>query len=147
MNASDVETAILKVTATTPSDDIAATLEKLAAYLERGKELKELLESRLKEIIEETGHDIEVGTVRYYVGDKRTTKCRDAGEAVRSLLETLGAEGLAPLLASQPLRYGACKQVLPADEYDRLFEVVVERELKEGKPLKRLQKIDTRFIR
>lgn len=77
-----------------------------------------------------------VGETRYYVGVKKSTRCKDIREVALRLLQAGGADLLAVCLSSDPFKPSATKQ--QCEDTADLFEVVEGRELREGKPQRRL---------
>jgi hypothetical protein len=140
--------AIIEITPETPVEQVLAVMDTIDFIKQQATEMSALIKDRMVEWINANG-DIVVGTVRYYVGTKKTTKCMDVPAAVEALLAKLGGDfgGLCELFASQPLKHGACSKVFSEDEYKTFFTVDEADELKEGKPAKTLQKIDTKFLR
>jgi hypothetical protein len=130
----------------TSIDDIAETLATLHGVATRCRELKALLDDRLRERIESTGQDIVIGELRYYVAAKTVTRCREPAPTLLALLDAAGgsADDVAACLAANGFKVGACRQLL-GDAFGQHFETSVETELATGKPLKRLQSADTRF--
>lgn len=118
----------------------------LRAYADR---LIEASESAVIRWIEKNG-EISVGTVRYYIGTSHTTKCVDNLGAMRAVLKAVGGddEDMARFMVSGAFKPGACREVIPGDEYADLFRTTTRTELREGKPVpvRGLQKADTRFI-
>lgn len=86
-------------------------------------------------------YSVETPTARFYVGDTKTTKCRDTARAVDAVLQACGGDfdTLLQCLSSQPLKHGACRAVL-GEEWDRHFEVVEKADIKTGKPVKGVRK-------
>ena len=80
-------------------------------------------------------------TGRYYVGVKRTTKCRDVPLAVDAVLNACGGDfdQFMRCLASQPLKHGACAAVL-GSEWARHFKVEEQQDVKTGKPTRTINK-------
>lgn len=138
-----LETDGLSINPDTSVEVIADVLNRLQVIKERTREAEALIEQRLVERIREAGPFV-VGTIRYYVGVKRTTKCIDVPATLDALLTVTGGDwgAMAQLLAAQPVKHGAAKGVLDEATYDRLFKVDEADELREGK----LQKADTRFL-
>ncbi len=130
-------------------DDFAAVMDKLKVAKEQLKEMESSVEEIVTAHIEATGHDLVIGSIRYYVGNKRTIKARDNAAVLQALLlQQFGVEDIAlNYMASQPWRYGAIRDAIRPDLFGMLFEVIEEPELKEGKTTKRLQKTDDRFLK
>ena len=66
---------------------------------------------------------VETDTERYYLGRTKTTRCRDTAAAVEAIFTASGGDigTLVGLLASQPLKHGACKGVL-GEQWAEHFE-------------------------
>lgn len=152
--------ALVPPTATV--DQIAEALNALDAFRTRLAEARKVLEGCLVEWIEANGRDIEIGTVRYYVGTDKVWSCTDRAGAVdlamrlseivdASTGEVVGIdrEQLAMLIASDPIKRGAATKL--AEERGINVKGIwtcTEREsLKDGKPTQKLQHVDTQFIR
>jgi hypothetical protein len=92
--------------------------------------------------------DIEVGTVRYYVGTTRTTKVVDAAATCAELLDRVGGDfkEFTATLVAQPFKPNAARTVL-GDSYNRFFHTKTVDDLMTGKPKRSLKRSDTRFER
>lgn len=134
----------LAINPDTPVEVIADVLNRLQVIKQRAREAEALIEERLVERIKESGPFV-VGTTKYYVGVKRTTRCVDVPGALDALLAATGGDwsALAQLLAAQPVKHGAARGVLDEATWGRLFKVEEADTLKEGE----LQKADTRFLK
>ena len=141
-----IETDALTIP-TMSTEQLAELLSALAGMKERIKEAEKLVDGQLIERIKESGPFI-LGTVKYYVGKKKTTKCVNVPGAMEALLTAVGGdwEKFTEFMASQPVKYGAAKGVLDSKTYAGLFETTEEDELKEGSA-GRLLKADTRFMK
>jgi hypothetical protein len=137
----------LRISPETPTDEIARILNTLGAMKERIKEVEKLIEAQLVERINQAGPFV-LGTVRYYVGKKKTTKCVNVPGALEAVLLAVGGdwEKFTEFLSSQPVKYGAAKGILDAETWGTLFKVEEEDELKEGSAA-RLMKTDTKFLK
>lgn len=112
------------------------------------RDMEKAIDERFLDIIVKHG-PVTIGEVRYYEGTKKTTKCVDVYGAVQALLNALGGDlgtFCRDYLCGQPLKYGAAREPL-GGAWDRFFKVEEEPKLSEGKPVKQLQKIDTRFLK
>lgn len=105
-------------------DDFLVAMHTLAALKQAARDYAAMVDDAALEYLDRHGA-VETPTERYYLGKSRTTRCRDTGRCIESILAATGGDldKLADLLASQPLKHGACKGVL-GDEWDRHFEVV-----------------------
>lgn len=91
--------------------------------------------------------DLECGEIRYYAGVNKTTQCVDNERAINAILCAASGDisKLAMCLSSNAIKPGACRELLPPDEFDGLFVTKETNDLKTGKPVKRVQKADGRF--
>jgi len=114
--------------------DIEATATRLL------KEFKARLTDAKIQYIDKHG-EVNTTTGRYYVGVKRTTKCRDVPLAVDAVLQACGGDfdQLLRCLSSQPLKHGACAAVL-GDEWAQHFKVEEQQDVKTGKPARVVSK-------
>lgn len=150
--ATETELVIAELDDSASAELAAAALDKVRLWNELGRELKAKLEAAMIRFIQANG-EVTIGPVRYYVGTKKTTKCLDNGEAVKSMLELGGVELLRDVLSSSAFKHGAARKRLAElgceDVYDRLFETSEEQELKDGKAVKTvsLLSFDERFKR
>jgi hypothetical protein len=146
MDTNELETSIVQIADDAPVPVLLEAGDKLAALGEFLKEARAMWEAKMVEHIQRNG-PVEVGTVRYYVGPKRTTKCVDVPGAVEALLAKVEGDfqRFCDHLSSGAVKYGAARDTLDPADFDRLFTTTEETELKEGKP--RLQRVDTKYLR
>jgi len=136
--------AVLDYTAT--AEDVLATIDAIDALKALTRDLAAKSEAAVIAWIDTHGQ-IERGEVRYYTGPNKSVKCLNHEATVGAVLSAAGGDvaTLARCLSSSAWKAGAVRELLPPDEMDGLFEVVVSKDLKTGAPLKRLQKVDGRF--
>ena len=141
-----LEQAITMLGESSNPDEIAAVLDRLSFYLERGKALKELLDGALIKWINANGR-LSIGDIEYYVGvTKPTPKCRNVAAALDAAFNHFGGsvEDVAKeLLGSQPFKYGAFKSLVGEDEYAKHFFTEPKPKVEQEK---KLQRVDTKFI-
>lgn len=127
-------------------DDVLTTIGIVDRLKELTRELSAKSEAAILAWIEQNG-DIESGEVRYYAGTNKTVRCRDHDGTVQAILAATGGDvsAVAKCLASSAWKHAACRELLPADEYESLFELKETLDLKTGKPVRRVQKFDGRF--
>lgn len=138
---SRLENAIERLTApNATAEDFLTALDTEAALKAIVREYGDRLKEAAIEYINKHG-PVETVTTRFYVGNKRTTRCRDTERAVRAILEATGGDfdRMMGCLASQPLKHGECRSVL-GNDWGRHFEVVETPDLKTGKPQKELKR-------
>src|SRR5687767_12709349 len=141
-----LELAIADIDETASVEHIARTLDRLEAYLAYGRELKAKLEENLTQYVEANagGGEIAIGTVRYWLGFPKVTKCLNVRGCAEALLASSGGDWdeFANCLASDAIKHGAAKKIL-GDRWDEFFAVEVRPKLVNDKPKKELQKLDT----
>jgi len=131
------------------TDAIHDILTQFAGMKAAIREAEAAFRAHLLEIIQETGRDIVVGDVRYYAGTKRETECVDVKGAIESALTVTGGDldVVVSMLCKDPIKPGAARGLLPAADFALLFKVVEKPELREGKAVKQLMSMDTRFVK
>lgn len=143
----DLQDAIITIN---PDADTQALLElyfRLKAYIERGRDMKLMLEEKLVENLSANG-PVMVGDVQYRAGVKKTTKCMNLPGAVQALLESVGGDfdAFCQCLSSNAIKYGAAREPL-GERWDEFFKVEEQLELVEGKAKKSLIEVNTKFLR
>jgi len=128
------------------AEDVLATIDVIDALKALTRDLAARSEAAIIAWIEQHGQ-IERGEVRYYTGPNKTVRCLNHEATVEAVLSASHGDlaAVARCLSSSAWKAGAVRELLPPDEMDGLFEVVVSKDLKTGAPLKRLQKVDGRF--
>jgi hypothetical protein len=129
-------------------DDCAAALAAVEALERRAKQLKASLEDALIAHIRATGQDLVIGEIRYYAGHRKSVKCLDVPATFDAAVEAAGGDlgrVLNECLASDALKPGAVKALIGDEAFGRLYRVEVREELGEGKPRKRLLKVNDRY--
>ena len=134
------------VTIDTDEGQVIETLERLAGIKQRIREIEASVKAAVIEWIEAHG-PIEVGTRRYYVGTKKTTKPVNVADVAQALLEAGGVDALTRCLASSAFKHGQVKKDAP-DVFADLFVIEEVSELREGKAqaVKELKMADSRFM-
>lgn len=116
------------------------------------KRLEEMWDSAMLEHVQAVG-PVVIGDIRYYAGTKKVTKCRSLEVTlgkfigVGEVVDEHTLRNLADHLSSNAFKPGAARLSMPPDQWDECFVVEEQAELKEGKPVKSLQSINTRFIK
>lgn len=147
-----METAVLRTEMDAAGE--SPTLEQLEEWRERIAFLKEFTkemsarwDSLMLANCEANGDQV-IGDIRYYAGIEKKTVCEDAAKGLETILECAGGDfgKVAEMLASNPFKHGACREVL-GNRWGDVFTVVEKLELKEGKPSKKLIAINGRFVK
>lgn len=94
--------------------------------------------------IEKNG-EIEEGEKRWFVGTVTKRSCLNVEETARTILESHGPDALARVLSSGCFKAAATMELLGEDAM-RHFEVRVEKDLKDGKPRKKLKSTDPKRL-
>jgi hypothetical protein len=106
--------------------------------------------SRIAELklewIDARGEDMVIGDVRYYAGEAKTDKCRDAKRLLDTFITEHSIDDLAACLSSNAFKPGACKPIL-GNAWGEHFVTESKPVIKEGKPVRGLQAINTRFVK
>lgn len=124
-------------------DEFVEAANVMAAMTAAIKEVKERWEAAaIKHLGERT---VECGSIRWYVGKTKTTKCIDQRELLRTLLEVGGLEVLDRCLSSGAFKHGACKEPL-GEDWPKHFTVEEKPSLEEGVAKKKLQRLDVAFL-
>ncbi|MBV8781908.1 MAG: hypothetical protein JO353_10965 [Phycisphaerae bacterium] len=111
---------------------------------------KSIRDARLIAKINADG-ELTLGPVRYYVGNKRSEKCRQGkmSEAVQKIMDAAAGDmdAFVGCLSSSALKVGATRKLLSPADFDAVFETTIEQDLKTGKPVKVLKSADERFLK
>lgn len=131
-----------------PKEQVLDVYDRVCLLKSLAKELAQMADAAMVEWIKANG-EIEVGDLRYYVGKSKDTKCKDVRRTMESALNATGGDvdALVGLLSSGAWKPGACRQVLPPEEYAECFHTVEVEDVKTGKPKVGLQKVNTAFIK
>jgi len=127
------------------TEDLAELVNAIAFAKEKLARVNKAVEAALIDRIKEHGEFV-IGSVRYYVGTPKDTKCIDVGKALHAIIEAVGGDfdELPKYLSSDAIKHGACKSLLTVEAYNAHFVTTAREELKEGSP-KRLYKFDENF--
>jgi hypothetical protein len=148
-----IEHGVWTITPGTPVEDIADVLGKLEWLIRRAKEVKDELEARMVEKIQTTGEDIVIGECRYFVGTSKSVKCIDPKTTLEEILTASGGDvgKVVDCLSANAFKYGTVRRFFEEagqfQTYSRLFETVEADELRTGKPVKRLQRVNEAFVK
>jgi len=144
-----VEKAILGLDFETATpDQMAAAITFIEALKARTRELDKQMEQAAIAWLQFHG-DLTIGENRYYVGTVKHTKCINPKATIEALLVAAdGAlDGIEQCLVSQPFKAGATRTILGDSVFDSQFETIVMPDLKTGKPLRKVQKSNPKFLK
>lgn len=111
-----------------------------------------LMEEILLAYMDEHACDLVISdTERLYVGQTKTTKSVDDQGILMAILEAGGGNlellttGDGGMLASQPWKAGAVRDLIGDDKFSACFETTVKIDVKTGKPARSVKVADQRF--
>lgn len=130
--------------------DILTLRNRLAFFVTMAKELKARLDDEV--FVQWLIHngDLEVGDTRFYAATDKTTKLdKPMRAAIEELMEATGGDmdRFCELLSSSAIKHGACKKVLDENKWREMFRVEESQKVEEGKPKRRVQEINQKFIK
>jgi hypothetical protein len=145
MNTDIIQSQIGRI-AVSDIEHIAVCVGSVKALGELYRETKRLLDGAMLEYADDHG-SFEIGDTRYYSGFESDTICTDVPAALEALIEALGGDvrGLAQYLCTQPIKPGAARKLLPLEVYGKLFSTIEKKDLKTGKPARKVLAANTRF--
>lgn len=149
LSLATVENDIILLTPLVPKDIVLQAMERVHFLKKEAKRLDDLFEQFAIEWIRSNGDLVVNDTVRYYVGATKTTKCVDVPETIKALLNATDGDfgKLCETLSSGCIKHGAAKKILSEEDFTKLFITSSSDNLEEGKPDKKLKKIDTKFVK
>lgn len=131
-------------------DDVLLWLDRAAAFVAAAKALQSGVYKVAVAWIQING-ELRLGEhVRFGVGHQRVVRCLDQTATLHAALDALSGDldGVGALLAAGAWKHGACRQVLPAVAFNRLFVTEVRAKLVDGRaPEQRLIRLDDRYVR
>lgn len=136
----ELKDAINSLTTDLTNDQVC----ELWARVQQAKNAIKDIDAKLKDaMIEwcEANGDLTIGQTRYYVGTKSTVKCPDVQAVLGCVLSQTGGDldAVGQCLSAGAWKHGAVKGVVGDVLWDRLFERVIEPDLKTGQPRKELK--------
>ena len=97
-------------------DQVLETMNQIDIVLERAKEAKASFNADLLEWVQANG-PFEFNGKKYFVGKKKKTRCVNVAATIEAILDRLDGDfnEFVQLLASQPIKHGAAREVLGED--------------------------------
>ena len=152
VEAGDAVTMAAQLGTDAPTDMVLELLDRMEVIQQRAKQAKEAIEAAVIEWLNANGGEIEMGDIRWYVGERTTKKCMDVHATHMFLLAFTddNIEHVSECLTSNAWKHGAVRSLLEQHgdtlSWDDLFETVVVQDLKTGKPRKGLNKVNKAFL-
>lgn len=139
------------ITPQTPPDTVAAVINAIDRLKERFKELTDWRERAVTEWVKANG-PLTFGPFKWYVGDVTKVEWTDIPGALDIAFAKSGGDWETfsrDFLASNPLKHGSFEEAVGEDMAAKFFRRVKGEELKDNVATvkKKLQKVDTRFIK
>ncbi len=143
----DLRDAVFDLDTDADASYVLNILTRVEFAMEQAKALKATLEARLLPWLQANG-PLTLGTIRYYAGTTKVTKCRDVAKALEALMDAAHGDWalICSCLSSNALKHGAAHKVLTPEEWDQHWQIEEVPDLKEGKPITKVQRVDTKFL-
>jgi hypothetical protein len=141
----------VSIDALTPASQMEELLElraKVEQFTAAAKQVKAAIDQKMIDWIAVNG-DIEIDTIRYYVGYDKKVSCKNKAETLEAIMnETAGDEdAIMGCFVSEPFKPGTVKTLVGNERYLQLFDIDTRPVLKDGKPArKKLKRVDSTFI-
>lgn len=140
MTLSEIEHAIDVLPAQLSHDEVLHWLLLATTLLQRAKEVKQRVDAEAIAWIGRHGA-LKNGPTVYNVVKHRQVRCSNAVECIELLLQACGGDldALCGYLRADAFRYGACSDILPPQQFRKVFK-------EEWKDRLILRAIDTRYV-
>jgi hypothetical protein len=132
----DVQNMLARLSDSDSIERLVEARNRVMEFERKARDFRRQFDSIFIEWLEQHDGRTQVGDLDFYVGTKRTVRCRDVGRALALILtHRLGdLSALADYLSSSPFKHGSLKDLLSADEWDECFEVRTSTDLRTGAP-------------
>lgn len=145
----DLYTAVARVSDDMPAEELLMLRGKIDVAIAQLRGLRDLLDiDHIIPAVMDRG-TVTVGDSRYWVGLDKDTKCLSVAETIKAVCKATEGdeEALVACLSVNAFKPGACRKVLPPDDYGRLFVTTEKMTLKDGTAApKKLQSVNEKFI-
>lgn len=145
MDTNALSLAVVALTPTMRPEQLLEVRQRVEWLKKTAAELLSQVDAAMQAHIEATGRDIIDGDIRWYVGPKNTVKCKDVKGAVQWFYAN-NLDALEECLSANAFKHGACKEPM-GDAWGQFFTVDDSNTLKDGKATKKLQQMNTKFLR
>ena len=129
------------------ADDFIELRSARDVIRKRAAELVAMIDEASVEFIDRTGIEPEtLDGKRFYVGKRKTTKCKSPAATLDAILSAVGGdvETVASFMSANAWKPGACREALDG-EWSEHFTVEESKDLKTGKAKKTLLLADDRY--
>lgn len=115
-------------------------------------EMQKAAEEIAVEILKRDG-EATIGTVRWWAGVSKTTKCKSLKAAAEMIFQASGGDWdkFVDCLSSDAIKHGAAKKLFieakMPEKYEQAFETKEKGKLESDAPKKTLQKLDSKYLK
>jgi len=145
-----IKSQVVAIDDESTADQVAEAITQVDFFMSQARELRRSLDDALLKWLSHPDHrELIIGDIRYYAGTEKKIKCVDPMATLESLLDATDGDinRVVECLASGAWKYGACRNLLSEEQYKSCFSEELVSDLKTGKPVKQVKKIDSRFIK
>ena len=138
----DVQNMLARMDTSDSIERMVEARNRVMEFERKAKDYRRQFDSIFIEWLENNGRT-QVGDSDFYVGSKKTVRCRDVSKTLELILtHRLGdLSSLAEYLSSSPFKHGSLRDLLSADEWDECFEVCTAKDLRTGVPKKEVKRL------
>lgn len=143
----EIERAVCTLMVDEPENELALWLNLSAVVVERAKQIRARVEQYAIEWIETAG-PLQVGDIRYSVGQAKTVRCTNSERCLSHVLEACGGdlEAVVSYLRTDPFKYGSLRSLLDPSLFEQLFRTETKPKLQEGQLKPQLIQTNTQFV-
>ena len=129
------------------ADDMLELITQAEAAVQFAREAKRLAEDACIAWINVHGQDLSYGDVRYYVGTESKSQAKSHEDVITAIAMLAEGDlaGVAECLSSDAWKVGSTRAKLGDEQFATLFETTKKLDLKTGKPVRGLQKVNKAF--
>ena len=138
----DVQNMLARMDTSDSIERMVEARNRVMEFERKAKDYRRQFDSIFIEWLENNGRT-QVGDSDFYVGSKKTVRCRDVSKTLELILtHRLGdLSALAEYLSSSPFKHGSLRDLLSADEWNECFEVCTAKDLRTGAPKKEVKRL------
>jgi hypothetical protein len=138
----DVQNMLARMDTSDSIERMVEARNRVMEFERKAKDFRRQFDSIFIEWLENNGRT-QVGDSDFYVGSKKTVRCRNVSKTLELILtHRLGdLSALAEYLSSSPFKHGSLRDLLSADEWNECFEVCTAKDLRTGAPKKEVKRL------
>lgn len=141
-----IRSTVASITTESDAASVADAWQTVERFRRDAKAIADQFEAQLLSWCETHPEGITIGDIRFYAGRKKKTWCADVKGALAAILEAnnYDLDAVVTALASQPFADGRAK-ALVGDDAPKFWKSEDVPDLKEGKPVRELKQVNTRW--